>query len=422
MNADAATGLWTPILTGSDRAYAEEIVALVGERVSAERDGLCDDAADTSLAGGSAGILLTASYIRRWEPALIDEETIIGLLTHAVESPRRQREWNSLYFGVLGAFWAVEHLSSDLSGVAFELERQMAETAIERLLCTGVATDWKHRHELFRGLAGIGLYLLERPRTDGCDALVDRVANALIQIGDRPTAEHLSWTCHPEHHANPCDARDLRPYFSLSVPHGVAGPLAVLLAAGPNTQAQVESRRVVDWLLAQQSARSFPQFGFVAGVMPDHRARRAAWCYGDLGISVVLAAAGHATGEKVWLATGRELGAGVATVTLNPRVTGTSLCHGAAGNAHMFARLYQYSGDERFRLAALENYRALMDNWSPGAEGFAGFTIPDGPHLSPAGFLRGAAGCALALLAGFSESDPAWDRVLLMSAARTSLS
>jgi lantibiotic modifying enzyme len=93
------------------------------------------------------------------------------------------------------------------------------------------------------------------------------------------------------------------------------------------------------------------------------------------------------------------------------------LCHGAGGIAHIFGRLYQYTGDTIFKDAAVVWFRRVMLRWQPGrTDGFAGFLSTHfNQPMGSVGLLRGTAGVALSLLGGVSDLEPAWDRVLLIS-------
>jgi hypothetical protein len=83
-------------------------------------------------------------------------------------------------------------------------------------------------------------------------------------------------------------------------------------------------------------------------------------------------------------------------------VRDASLCHGAAGNAHLFHRWYALTGEPVFAEAARTWYAHALG--MPPPESMA--------------FLEGAAGIALALVAATTEIEPAWDRVLLASGPR----
>ncbi len=97
------------------------------------------------------------------------------------------------------------------------------------------------------------------------------------------------------------------------------------------------------------------------------------------------------------------------------------LCHGAAGVAHVFHRLFLTTREPRFADAArLWFARTLaMQGEHRGFAGFAAYE-PDAQGklgwAADPGFLMGAAGVTLALAAALAdEADPGWDRVLLLS-------
>jgi hypothetical protein len=140
---------------------------------------------------------------------------------------------------------------------------------------------------------------------------------------------------------------------------------------------------------------------------------RIAWCYGDLGAAAALLDAETATA----LTLGRR------AASRAPETSGvrdTSLCHGSAGNLHLFNRLHQRTGDADFALAARRYLDQCLASCSPGKP-FAGITayLPDpeapergSPQVAP-GFLEGAAGVGLALLGSLGGPPPEWDRLFL---------
>jgi hypothetical protein len=99
----------------------------------------------------------------------------------------------------------------------------------------------------------------------------------------------------------------------------------------------------------------------------------------------------------------------------------TGLCHGAAGAGHVFHRLFLATGEPRFADAARFWFARLLAMRGEH-RGFAGFAAygPDGKGklawTGDAGFLTGAAGVTLALVAAITEdAEPVWDRALLIS-------
>lgn len=100
----------------------------------------------------------------------------------------------------------------------------------------------------------------------------------------------------------------------------------------------------------------------------------------------------------------------------------TGLCHGTAGLAHLFNRLYQATGDPEIRDATLAWLRHTLDMQIPGKDyaGLLSWVVSqpgEGRWEGEHGFLTGIAGVGLALLAAVTEIEPSWDRVLLLSTA-----
>src|SRR5262249_24330207 len=97
------------------------------------------------------------------------------------------------------------------------------------------------------------------------------------------------------------------------------------------------------------------------------------------------------------------------------------ICHGAAGLAHLYNRLWQSTGDEAFAGAARFWFERTLALRIPG-EGVAGLQAwrldgrgSEGFWDAEPGFLEGATGVALTLLGAVSTVEPEWDRILLLS-------
>jgi hypothetical protein len=104
-------------------------------------------------------------------------------------------------------------------------------------------------------------------------------------------------------------------------------------------------------------------------------------------------------------------------------VVNANFCHGAAGLAHLYNRMYQATGEPRLGRAALYwlertlgfYHRArdaggtwVQGNWDPDRRDLWTWT---GTEL-----VEGAAGVALVLLAAATSVEPTWDRMFLVSA------
>jgi hypothetical protein len=221
--------------------------------------------------------------------------------------------------------------------------------------------------------------------------------------------------------------RELMPrgYHNLGVAHGIPGVIGFLAAA---RHAGVRDPRVarfandaVQWVLAQKGI--WPSSLFPSHIAPDSEPQqtRTAWCYGDLGIAAVLLSASHAFERPDW----REEALAIARVAArrpfdDTNVNEAGLCHGAGGVAHLFNRIYQATGEDELRAAALRWYRIALDMRQPG-EGLAGFLTwmesirpGEGVWKGEPGFLCGVTGIGLALLAAVTDVEPSWDRVMVV--------
>ena len=87
-------------------------------------------------------------------------------------------------------------------------------------------------------------------------------------------------------------------------------------------------------------------------------------------------------------------------------VADAGLCHGSAGLAHLFNRMHQMTSEPVLANAARFWVERTLE-----------LCATSGPAFSGPGLLNGAAGVALAMEAASTTAEPAWDQMLLVSAA-----
>src|SRR5262249_4438241 len=124
----------------------------------------------------------------------------------------------------------------------------------------------------------------------------------------------------------------------------------------------------VRWLLARErppgEGYGFPHF-FAPGAVPQKC--RIAWCYGDLEMAAVLTAAARAAARRDWERAALALALRAADRPFaGSVVSDAGLCHGAAGVAHLFNRLYQASGEPRLAEAARRWLEKTLEMREPG--------------------------------------------------------
>lgn len=414
---------WRPLLDGELAARAEEAIRAIAEALAH------GDELPASVAVAHA---LFYGYLARSADADAARyaERADQLLERAFESVAATPMRPALYGGFTGVAWTAEHLGRLLRDVEQEPdadaddEDDMHEEIDESLL-SAIAAQGSSDYDLINGLAGYGVYALERahrPSARQClAAVVDRLDETAEVIGDQVT-----WFTPPE--LLPPHHREKSPhgYYNLGVAHGVPGVLGVLAGAcrlGIRTEkARPLLEGAVRWVLSHRlfdrRSACFPAF-VTPGVKPS--LSRLAWCYGDPGIAASLLYAARAAGVPEWEHAALDLALHAATAPVEDAgVQDAGLCHGAFGLAHLYNRIYQAGGGEPFADAARLWYRQGLDLRRPG-RGIAGFEIWElGPTMqlewiADPGFLTGVVGVGLALLAAVTPVEPEWDRLLAIA-------
>ncbi len=255
--------------------------------------------------------------------------------------------------------WLAAHVAATLpAAVIAELDRELAEAPSDS-----------------PGIVGIGLYFLERlPHAGRVATPILRRIVAQLDADAIYTRAGTMWQ------------RDL------GVARGAASRIVLLAricAAGlGNGIAWDLLQGAVTWLLSELREKRF--------IAPS-----ISWCQGELGIACALLCAARTVNEARWAREAIALAHGCRD--RDASVGELALCHGSAGVAHMYNRLFQATHAGEF---------------ADAAHAWLGRTIAAvrDPRMHGApGLVQGDAGIALALLAATSDVEPAWDRALTIA-------
>lgn len=402
---------------------AEALATTAGDAAQAA------DANRMELADGPIGAALFFQYLDRYRPGQGHAETARLHAAEAVRAAGRSRSRPGLFTGVTGVAWAVEHLCNQRL-LAAGPDGHPGDEVAAALAAHLQRRPWRDDYDLVSGLVGYGVWALERmPREGGAPSL----RGTLAQLSELAVHqdEGLAWLTPATLLPHSVRARFPAGRYNLGVAHGVPGVVGLLgssVAAGfGGADAQRLLDRSVEWLLGRQlasgSAACFPYF-VAPGTKPSPA--RLAWCYGDLGIALVLLGAARAARRPRWEREALRIArCAAARPHAATGVVDGGLCHGAAGLAHMYNRLFHATGDASWRRQAISWFGRLLAMRERGA-GVAGWQAWRAPHdqeghptgaawAPDRGFLSGTAGIGLALLAAVSAVEPQWDRVLLCS-------
>jgi len=420
----AAEGCWRPILSGTTAQQALQAVDAIAESIASITS--LPGERNPPLAGGQAGLALLYTWLARTRRTPQADVLAWQCLDQAIEAVSAQEMNASLWGGFTGVAWAAELVDHLLDPDAAD-RSEAVDDALLRLLSR--ADPRPAPYDLVVGLTGLGVYSLQRyprPLAIGC---LSRVVERLHERAQHD--EHgLYWWTPP---AEILDQEARKQYPSgradLGVAHGVAGPIALLGGICGAGVGQATARPLLEgavrWLLAHsvptEAGLTFPIW-VAPGFQPSPA--RCAWCYGDPGIAAALLMAARGVGDAGWEQAAVAL---ACRATERPAsqtgVVDACFCHGAAGLAHIYNRMYQATGEPKLGRAALywlertlDFYHLARDNggsWVQGSkdpaqqEPWAGIDLVDG-----------AAGVALVLLAAATSVEPTWDRMFLVSAPR----
>ncbi len=414
---------WRPILRGPSRDRALQAVNAITAGIAAGQD---SERVDASLSSGSAGLaLLFAQLAAAGEDK--SPASIAGrYLDSAVEVLSSAPLGPSLYAGFTGVAWVAQVVGQLLDPEA-EDGNEAIDDALLGLLTT--ASFEQAPYDLIHGLTGMGVYALERwPRPVAVQS-VAKVVNHLAKLARHDEAGTYWWT-------GPSlllgSRREQYPAggIDLGVAHGIAGVLPFLARVSAlqadDSSADALLDGAVRWLLAHtvqtEAGETMPYF---VAEGADPTPARSAWCYGDPGVAAALLVAAREVGEAGWedAATGLAARAAERPPELSG-VTDAGFCHGSAGLAHLFNRMHQLTGERKLADAAIFWLERTLD-LLPTAESVtpADSRVPDsqlpwdgGPRpWNGRGVLEGAAGVGLVLLAASTSTEPAWDRMFLVS-------
>ncbi|MDP8931685.1 MAG: lanthionine synthetase C family protein [Actinomycetota bacterium] len=419
----SGTASWRPVLSGTTAQTALDTVDALAESIAS----LSSGERDPSLAGGQAGLALLCA----WQAAAGAGSPQAGdlawrCLDRAIDAVATIEMDNSLFHGFVGVGWAAHFVDRLLHS-----DGDDRNEAIDDALCRLLSRPdlWPAPHDLVEGVTGAGVYALERlPRPSAMECL-HHVIDRLEESARHDENGIYWWT--PATELSP-DSQEDHPsgVADLGLAHGVVGAISLL---GALCGAGVERARTrpllegaVSWLRAQavatEAGPTFPIW-VAPGFQPEPA--RSAWCYGDPGVAAALLVAARGAGEPQWEKEAVALACRAADRSAaETGVEDAGFCHGAAGLAHLYNRMYQATGESELGLAArdwlertLELCHLALGNGSPAPE------RPeqrDGQPWWGLGLLYGAAGIALVLSAAATAVEPIWDRMFLVSARHVS--
>ncbi|MCP3164278.1 lanthionine synthetase C family protein [Myxococcus qinghaiensis] len=404
---------WHPILSGAHQAEALEVVEATARDVAAMKRG----GEPGRLADGHAGYALFFSTAANFAAQDVAQEIARSLQLATARFAYDKRAPLGLHWGFAGLGWVAAYLAARNPGLDVE---ELCSTIDARLMSALQVRPWPHPCDIRDGLAGIGLYALQRFHVPAGRRLLARVVEVLDETaqvspegGTWPMPRGY-WSIYEE------GAEFPQGLYSLGVAHGVPGALAILAAAHANDVERERADRLLRggfrWFTLQaREQQGHPYFPhFLKGATPVED-DRFSWCVGNPGIVSVLWWAARLWGDVEWQERTSGWALRVAREGLDRRPgINANLCCGTSGTALIFMRLYHATGQPLFQEVAIRWLQHTLALRTPGV-GPGGFCFEMNPDRPSANLHFGATGIALTLLAAASDVAPDWDQSFLFS-------
>ena len=406
-----------PRLEASSNDIESSALLAFAERIGCEliEQRLDESTAGLALAGGVAGYaLFSACLAHARDPGHQFSDFAHRCLQRiATDLPQTDFVPPGLFTGLSGIAWATQYVS-DLLGLD-DRQRLQTDDAVCDFIEAYLDRDEEYEYDLINGLAGIGLWALTLPDESRRARIVARILH-LLQRSSESSNGGITWRT-PAVRWRRLRKADPHPEYNLGLAHGVPGVIGLLAVCIEqriqHDQAESLLRKTLAWMASQlrEGLSAFPNAAHMT--IPS----RAAWCYGDPGIAVVLHRAARVLDSKDVSALARAVTARFCARKLDDAlVVDASFCHGSAGLIHICRRLEAYDASTEIGEARRYWLRLLLDQRRPD-RGVCGFPYWDGQSRRYArcfGFLNGACGVGLTLLRE-SGYDLPWSAPALLA-------
>jgi lantibiotic modifying enzyme len=355
---------------------------------------------NTSLYNGVSGTVLfflELSHATGDRSYLDDARRGADYLVGALE----KEKGTGLYEGVAGIGFA---LTETYKATGEEKYRAAARRAVEilgrRAKEAGKGVEWNEVTDVISGGAGTGLFLLYAARElkdGGARALAERAGDRLVELS-RPAPGGLKWAVSPRFPR-------LMPNFS----HGTAGVCYFLATLHGETR----KKEYLDAALA--GARYLQGVAKTDGggclIFHDEPGGEdlyyLGWCHGPAGTARLFYRLYRVTGERVWLDWTEKCARGVLQSGIPEKRTpgfwnNVGPCCGSAGVAEFFLGLHEVTREQRYLAFSRELTRDVLRRATADEKGVrwvqAEHRVKPDLLQAQTGYMQGAAGVGMWLL------------------------
>ncbi len=405
--------MWLPIIEPSQlstfQKKLEEITVSIEEELPRiQRIGLL---------GGIAGLSVFFFYYARMTGKIKYYDISSQLLSQSIQSlPHLQPDTFSK--GYAGILWAYQHLKNHYS---IDFTPPLIPKNIHTILTDFMMDELsKLNYDPLHGAIGYGTYFLEYQPSDEVSSYLSNLVKGLKKISHKKGKKRYWETINEIHSLKGVNS---------GLTHGMAG-IVVFLTRLYKTGICKEIVKdllegAVEYFLylhdlMQTKAQSISCFPVWVSSDGQLSSGTLALGFGDLSIALALWHASNVLENNVWKE--KAINVFSKSLTRNTKETNVikdaSLSLGTSGMAHIYNRIYHYTGDERFKEAARYWLFETLE-MGKNETGVAGYSAWRGESVNRRdkefGIIEGIAGIGLVLISSISPIEPLWDKCLMVS-------
>jgi lantibiotic biosynthesis protein len=363
---------------------------------------------------GLSGINWAANHLKWIDSELILEKNL-NIIVSEIEGGFADHTFST---GISGFLWSLNHLiaSEAVDKEDCDIINLFYPFLYERMMQDLSNNNWDFLH----GAIGVGLLFATDQGNEESLRYTNNLIDKLEEICIRDENDAYKWksTIYMGNYR--------AEGYNLGLSHGITGIIAFLTKTYKKGINQAKSKKMLEgaikYLLQNQNDLMVQDCYFPSWIGDGNanRKSRLGWCYGDLGIAVTLYNAAKVL-EDIAL---EEFALKVLHYNTKRRnlernsIADAGLCHGTAGIAHIYNRMFWNTKDEIFHETAKFWFNKTLE-MSKYPDGLAGFKAihsfdADGAK-NEYSLLEGIAGIGLAIHSWITDTEPTWDKFLLLS-------
>lgn len=357
---------------------------------------------ENGLLSGNWGLVIFLFHYSRFK----NDDSIYILSSKLAASLLEKIDNKNTYCdGLSGVLYALLHLKENKFIEVEPFEKEIIQRLKNKLL---IEIDRKN-YDYLHGYIGFGLLFIK------CGINTREIVDALYNSAEiDPITHSFKW-------------RDSTGNYNISLSHGMASIILFLVKVRNSGCGDLRCNEMIiggcKFILSQimnckKSGSFFPSYSVSDKETNNYgNGSRLAWCYGDLGVAFALYKASELIGDLEMQKKASNI---LQKTTLRKELFDTQIvdaciCHGTAGLAMFYRRLYLDTKINIF-LDASSYWMSQTLGFSQFQDGIAGFkTKYVEEYKSNLSLLMGVAGIGIVLISFLEDNQQKWDEFFFLS-------